>query len=100
MKFFSQSHEIFSKISAPLTKLTQKDSLYKGGILMPTAMAAFQIIILALTSDPVVAFPRSDRQYAIIVDASTGTASVEGRMGAILAQVYKLGTFHVVSDGS
>ena len=63
--------------------------------------AAFQILKLALTCDPVVAFPRSDRQYALIVDASTGTASVEGRkMGTILVQVDKQGTFHVVSYGS
>ena len=49
---------------------------------------------------PVVAFPRSDRQYALIVDASTGPASVEGGMGAILAQVDSQGAFHVISYGS
>ena len=61
---------------------------------------AFQILKLALTSNPVVAFPRSDRQFALIVDVSIGTASVEGSKGAILAQVDKQGTFQVVSDGS
>ena len=97
---FLHPYQKFSEISVPLTKFTRKDSLYKGGILPPAAMATFQILKLALTSDPVVVFPRSDRQYALIVDASTGTASIEGGMGAILAQVDKQGTFLVVSYGS
>jgi hypothetical protein len=35
------------------------------------------------------AYPRSDRTYALIVDASTGTDQVEGVMGAILCQIDK-----------
>ena len=89
-----------SEINSPRTKLTHKDSLYKGGLLPSAGMAAFQVLKLALTSDPVVGFPQSDRQYALIVDTSTGTASVQGRMGVILTQVDKQGTFHVVSFGS
>jgi hypothetical protein len=63
-------------------------------------MRAFLQLKLALTSDPVVAYPRADRHYALIVDASTGSASSEGGMGAILAQIDKSGTFHVISYGS
>ena len=100
MQFFRKHIKNFSAISAPLTKLTCKDSPYKGGILPPDAMQAFQVLKLSLTSNPVVAFPRSDHQYALIVDASTGTSSIEGGMGAILAQVDRLGTFHVISYGS
>ena len=83
-----------------MTKLTRKDSLYNGGLSPPAAMAAFQILKLPLTLNPVVAFPRSDRQFALSVDASTGTASVEGGMGEVLTQVDKQGAFHVISYGS
>ena len=48
-------------------------------------MQAFHVLKLALTSNPVVAFPRSDRAFALILDASTNT------------QVDKLGAFHVIS---
>ena len=54
----------------------------------------------ALTSDPIVAYPRLDRQYALIVDASTGTATTPGGMGFILAQMDEQQNFHVISYGS
>jgi hypothetical protein len=46
------------------------------------------------------AYPRSDRTYALIVDASTGTDQIEGGMGAILCQIDKKGKFHVISYAS
>ena len=98
--FFRTHIKNFATISQPLTKLTRTDSHYKGGTLPPEAMRAFLQLKLALTSDPVVAYPRADRHYALIVDASTGSASSEGGMGAILAQVDNSGTFHVISYGS
>ena len=98
--FFRTHIKNFATISQPLTKLTRTDSHYKGGPLPPEAMRAFLQLKLALTSDPVVAYPRADRHYALIVDASTGSASSEGGMGAILAQVDNHGTFHVISYGS
>ena len=64
------------------------------------ALRAFKTLQLALTSDPVVAYPRSDRQYALIVDASTGSATSEGGLGAILAQIDSQNQFHVISYGS
>jgi hypothetical protein len=72
--FFRTHIKNFATISAPLT-LTRKDSNYKGGELPPEAYRAYLQLKLALTSDPVVAYPRSDRHYALIVDASTGTAT-------------------------
>ena len=98
--FFRTHIKNFATISAPLTRLTRKDSGYKGGVLPPEAMRAFLTLKLALTSDPVVAYPRSDRHYALIVDASTGTATSEGGMGAILTQIDSAGQFHVISYGS
>ena len=98
--FFRTHIKNFATISAPLTQLTRKDCSYKGGTLPDDAMRAYKTLKLALTSDPVVAYPRADRQYALIVDASTGTATTEGGMGAILTQVDKNGQFHVISYGS
>ena len=95
--FFRTHIKNFAIISQPLTKLTRKDSNFKGGTLPPDAMRAFLQLKLALTSEPVVAYPRADRHYALIVDASTGNATTEGGLGAILAQVDERGTFHVIS---
>ena len=63
-------------------------------------MRAYLQLKLMLTSDPVVAYPRSDRHYAIIVNASTGSATTEGGLGIILAQVNQNKQFHVISNGS
>jgi hypothetical protein len=46
------------------------------------------------------AYPRADRTYALIVDASTGTNTIEGGMGAILCQIDKNGKFHAISYAS
>jgi hypothetical protein len=46
------------------------------------------------------AYPRSDRTYALIVDASTGRDQVEGGMGAIICQIDKNGRFHPISYAS
>jgi hypothetical protein len=98
--FFRTHIKGFANVSAPLTKLTRKETGYKGGPLPPDAMRAFLTLKLALTSDPVVAYPRADRHYALLVDASTGSATTEGGMGAILTQMDTSGQFHVISYGS
>ncbi len=46
------------------------------------------------------AFPRSDRQYALITDAATGTADFSGRLGVILKQVDKNGNHYAISLAS
>jgi hypothetical protein len=53
-----------------------------------------------LSSEPIMAYPRSDRTYALIVDASTGTDQIEGGMGAILCQIDKHKKFHAISNAS
>jgi RNase H-like domain found in reverse transcriptase len=42
------------------------------------------------------AFPKSDRQYALISDAATWTADTPGGLGAILTQVDQEGKFHAI----
>ncbi len=50
--------------------------------------------------DPVVAYPRSDRQYVLITDASTGTDKIVGGFGAILTQVDEKKQYYVIAHGS
>ncbi len=80
--------------------MTRKDSGYKNGPLPPDALHAFKVLQQQLTSDSVMAFPRSDRQYALITDAATGTAKFSGGLGAILTQVDKNGNHYAISFAS
>jgi hypothetical protein len=91
--FFWTHIKDFALITTPLFKLTRKDSGYKFGPLPEKALQAFYVLQRQLTSEPVMAFPKADRQYALIMDAATGTAETPGRLGVILTQVNKEGTF-------
>ena len=51
-------------------------------------------------SEPVVAYPRADRPYALIVDSATGSETKEGGVGAILCQADDKGNFQVISYAS
>jgi transposase InsO family protein len=61
---------------------------------------AFLELKKRLITDPVVAYPRSDRKYVLITDAATGTATVTGGFGAILTQVDEDNKYHVIAYGS
>jgi hypothetical protein len=98
--FFRTHIKDFALIAAPLFKLTRKDSGYKSGPLPEKALKAFYILQKQLTSEPVMAFPKADRQYALITDAATGTADTPGGLGAILTQVDTDGNFHAISFAS
>jgi transposase InsO family protein len=80
--------------------LTRKDSGYNGGPLPKEALDAFLELKKRLMTDPVVAYPRSDRKYVLITDASTGTDKIAGGFGAILAQVDEKGNYHAIAYGS
>ena len=98
--FFRSHIKDFAHIAEPLYKCTRKDSDYKKGDLPPAALEAFNILKKQLCSEPTMAYPRSDRKYALITDASTGSASEAGGMGAILTQVDKEGKFHAIAYAS
>ena len=98
--FFRTHIKDFAIIAAPLFKVTRKDSGYKSGPLPPDALHAFKVLQQQLTSDPVMAFPRSDRQYALITDAATGSADVTGGLGAILTQMDQHGNHYAISFAS
>ncbi len=93
--FFRQHIKQFALKSHPLTVLTRKDCSWKNGPLPPEALKAFKELQTCLTSEPLVAFPRKDRQYALITDAATGDDTHPGGMGAILTQVDKDNKFYV-----
>jgi hypothetical protein len=90
----------FAIIVAPLFKVTRKDSGYKNSPLPPDALYAFKVLQQQLTSDTVMAFPRSDRQYALITDAATGSADFSGGLGAILTQMDEHGNHYAISFAS
>jgi RNase H-like domain found in reverse transcriptase/Reverse transcriptase (RNA-dependent DNA polymerase) len=94
--FFRTHIKDFELIAAPLFKLTRKDSGYKFGPLPEKAFQAFYILQRQLTSEPVMAFPKEDRQYPLITDADKGTADTPGSLGAIITQVIKEGNFYVI----
>ncbi len=98
--FFRNHIKDFATRSHPLTVLTRKDCVWKGGPLPPDALNAFNELKSALTSSPIIAFPRKDRQYALITDAATGDANNPGGMGAILTQIDKDGKFFVIAYAS
>jgi RNase H-like domain found in reverse transcriptase len=94
---FSDTHQKLCNHCRLLFRLTRKDSGYKGGSLPKEALDAFCILKNSLVFEPVMAFPRADRQYALITDAATGTADTAGGLGAILTQKDKCDHFYAIS---
>jgi hypothetical protein len=87
----------FAQITSPLTQLTKKDSSWKRGPLPENALRAFRHLQTLLCSEPVLAYPRSDWEYALITDASFGDENTEGGLGAILAQLDGSGKFYIIA---
>jgi hypothetical protein len=63
-------------------------------------MHEFKVLQQQLTSEPVMAFPRSDRHYTLITDAATGTVDSAGGLGAILMQMDVQGNHFTISFAS
>ncbi len=74
--FFQTHIKDFAIIA--LFKVTRKDSGYKNVPLPQDALHTLKVFQQLLTSEPVKAFPRSDRKYALITEAATGTADCPG----------------------
>ncbi len=107
---FFQAHVCnFAMIACLLTQLIQKDTPWRGGQLPPDALMAFKELKL-LCSQPLVAYPRPDRPFALIVDAAAGvtkfnskwerTFRQEGRLGTILCQPDHKVELHVIPYAS
>ena len=98
--FFRTHIKDFAKISEPLNKATRKDSEYIKGPITGEALKSFYLLRTLLITEPIMAYPRQDRTYAVFVDASTGTPTTDGGMGAILAQIDSQGNYHAISYAS
>ena len=98
--FFRAHVRNFSKIAIPLNQLTRKDCAWRGGKLNEEALRAFNELKTALCSEPVIAYPRKDRPYALIVDAATGNGTSEGGIGAILCQQDESKNYCVIAYAS
>ncbi len=98
--FFRGHIQNFAQITSPLTNLTKKDSGWKKGALPENALRAFQHLQMLLCSQPVLAYPRADREYALITDASFGDENTAGGLGAILTQMDHQGRFYVIAYAS
>ena len=98
--FFRTHVRNFAQVSAPLTALTRKDATWVNNQLPPAAMTAFRELQSILCSEPVISYPRKDREYALITDASLGDDTHAGGLGAILTQTTADGTHNVIAYAS
>jgi len=97
-------------VASPLTQLTCKDTPWRGGPLSPDTFNAYAELKEILCSQPLVAYPRPDRPFALIVDTTAGvkktnakgerTFRQEGGLGAILCQPDHKGELHVIAYAS
>ena len=97
--FFRTHIKNFAQVASPLYILTRKDKNFKG-IYTDEEKAAFENLKNYLCSEPVMSYPRSDRTFALLVDAATGTSEKPGGIGAILTQIDEKGGFHAISYAS
>jgi transposase InsO family protein len=90
----------FALIAGHLTRLTRKNSEWKGGPLPLPAKAAYLELKKRLCSAPLLAYPRPNVPYTLSVDAATGSADQPGGLGAILSQEGLDGKDHVIAYAS
>ena len=99
--FFRAHVKNFAMTASPLHKLTSKETKWKNGQPLPEdCLKAFNSLKEALCSEPLVAYPRQNRPYSLIVDACTGNSENNGGMGAILCQTDALGRPQVIAYAS
>ena len=98
--FFRAHVKNFAFISHPLTILTRKDCKWKRGPLPAEALKAFRELQTMLCSEPVIDYPRKNRHYVLITDASFGDDKTPGGLGAILTQTDEKGEHRVIAYAS
>jgi hypothetical protein len=76
----------FSKMSAPMTALTKKDSGWKEGKLPEEAYQAFLVLKEKLMQQPIVAYPKREGRFMLRTDACLGDKDNVGGLGAVLLQ--------------
>ena len=98
--FFRSHVKNFAQIGSPLHKLTSEEMHWKGGQLPPNCLAAYSSLKQALCSEPAVDYPRKNRPYSLMVDASTGNDKTPGGLVAILCQTDEKGKNRVIAYAS
>jgi hypothetical protein len=88
--FFRGHVCIFAQLTSPLTTLTKKDCSWKGGQLSPDALQAFQELQTYLCSEPIVDYPRQNRPYTLIIDASLGDEKKPGALAPFLCKLTQM----------
>jgi hypothetical protein len=79
----------FSKMSAPMTALTKKDSGWKEGKLPEEAYQAFLTLKEKLMEQPIVAYPKREGRFMLTTDTCLGDKDNVGGLGAVLLQQQK-----------
>ena len=98
--FFRNHIKDFAILSHPLVALTKKETKWSGGPLPEEALRSFNELKTQLCSNPIIDFPRKNRQYALITDAALGDDVNPGGLGAILTQIDNKGQFRVLAYAS
>ena len=76
----------FSYLSGELSKLTKASEKWRGGVLPPAALSAFEELKKRLCTKPVLSFPKRDTPYILRTDACMGNEKQCGGLGACLMQ--------------
>lgn len=90
--YYRRFIEGFSLIAAPLTDLTRDGVDVEVESQKPGCQAAFQRLIKAITSEPVLCTPRFDRQFVVKTDAANQIG-----LGGVLSQADDNGRERVVA---
>jgi len=98
--FFRSHVKNFALVSAPLANLTRKDVKWRRGELPPEALTSFRELQSILCSEPVMDYPRRNRPYCLITDASGGDEKHPGGLGAILTQLDENNQHKVIAYAS
>ena len=98
--YFSHMMPNYVQLAGQLTELTKKNSGWKEGELPERAKEAFERLKDTLCKQPVVAFPRGDRDFILSTDAATGDKENVGGLGAILSQIDESGRERAVGYAS
>jgi predicted aspartyl protease len=98
--YFRHMIKDYALLSGHLTKLVSKEANWKGGPLPPEARKAFNQLKTALCTAPVLSYPRGDRPFSLLTDASTGDQTRPGGLGAVLMQKDDDGIDKVISYAS
>ena len=90
----------FSRKSGQLTKLIQKNSDWKSGILPPESLTAFQSLKTDLSSFPLLSFPDPRKTFHVFTDGAIGGERETGGLGAVLCQKNEQGRLQPVAYAS